>query len=269
MRTPLRQHTDHRRCDVGTTALSMKTVGELRKLAAAKGIPRANNLRKHQLLSALDDPKSRQNLPVFGKEPPLAPSSSTMTVMVLPRAPSSSPMAAQPPVGLPIPDQYGTTRLVLMPQEPHRLFAYWMVDAERMAAVKHACPHGWRPALLLVSNGGIEQREIELRSGNAYLSVVPGRSYKAALAIRDVDGTLHHLISSNRVTMPTDSFAPETEANAMNVRDPFCELCELAAMKWRVPSGNSSDRLDERDADRMRLKAMLPLGVSSTFKAHH
>jgi hypothetical protein len=192
-----------------------------------------------------------------------------MTVKEQPTAPSTYPVPAPPPVGLPIPDQYGTNRLVLMPQDPHRLFVYWMVNAEQMNEIQHAFQHKCHPVLLLMSNGGIEQREIELRSGNAYLSVIPKCSYRSALAIRDIDGTIHHLITSNHVTMPSDSYGPEADMAEMNVYDPFYELYELAAMTKRVPSGSSRDRLEDRDSKRMPLNEMLPLGASSTSMIRH
>jgi hypothetical protein len=247
-----------------TNTLAMMTAVELRQLAATMGIRQVNELKKQQLISALVHRKAGPVPPVFSQERPFATSSSTVAVMVQQSAPSTYPAPAPPPVGLPIPNQYGTTRLVLMVQDPHRLFAYWMVNDAQLADVQQAYQQGCHPVLLLMSNGGIEQREIELRSGNAYLAVVPKCSYKAALALRDVDGELHHLISSNRITMPSDSIGPESVATETDPHDQFHELYELAAMRTRVSTGSSSDRLEDRDSGRTRPAGILPLGTSST-----
>jgi hypothetical protein len=251
-----------------TNALTVKSVAELRQLATATGISRANELKKSQLIRALADQKDWPAPPVFRKERPFGPSSSTMTVKVSPNAPSTYPEPGLPPVGLPIPNHYGTNRVVLMVQSPHRLFAYWMVDAAQLADALNSHQLEGHPVLLLMSNGGIEQREIELHSGNAYLSAVPKCSYRAALAIRDINGAIHHLVTSNHVTMPSDSYSPEEETAEENYQNPFHELFELAAMRVRAQSNSSSGRLDDQDSERMRLVKNLPSGVSSSSRIH-
>lgn len=252
-----------------TNALAMKTVVELRQLAAGIGVRRVNEMKKHQLIIALENRKPCPNPPVFGQERPFSASSSATMVVSFPNAKSPYPVPAPPPEGLPIPDQYGTTRLVIMAQNPHRLFVYWRFNNSQLSEVQLACQDGSFPVLVLMSNGGIEQREIELRSGSSYHSVIPKCSYEAALALRNIKGEIRNLIISNRITMPSDSICPESVATETGLHDQFHELYELTTVKKRISSGNSSDRLEDQDSMRIRPAGILPLGTSSTSLVHN
>jgi hypothetical protein len=54
-----------------------------------------------------------------------------------------------------------------------------------------------------------------------------------------------------------------------NPHDPFHELSELVSVRTNIPTGNSSDRLEDRDSGRMRQAGTLPLGTSSSSLVHH
>jgi Domain of unknown function (DUF4912)/Rho termination factor, N-terminal domain len=252
-----------------TNALATKSVLELRQLAVTVGIRGVKDLKKHQLISALVQRKAAPIPPIFQKDRPLVSSSSTAMVVPMIRIPSQYPAPASPPEGLPIPDRYGTTRLVIMVQDPHRLFAYWRFDNSQLSEVLHAIQHGSFPVLVLMSNGGMEQRDIELGSGSSYLSVVAKSSYEAALGLRDVDGSVRVLITSNRITMPSNTISPELTATETDFLDPFNELYEMASATTRISSGNSSDRLDDRNFGQVRQPGTLPLGTSSASLIHH
>jgi hypothetical protein len=216
--------------------LNAMSVKELRALAGEKGVPRAAKLRKEELVQALTphargphpgSPAGRQHVPVPEKS---APSSGASM-------PPQQPAPHQgPDQGLSIPDRYGRDRLVLMVQDPQHVFAYWEVTPERYEQVQRAAGEGSAAVLLLVTPSGHEQREVDLRGGNYYLSVAPNATYHAQLALRDRHGRLHALATSNQVTTPAASVSPRTDEQWMAVDETFHELLAMAGLPGGVGS---------------------------------
>ena len=233
------------------------TVKELRSLAVARGIKDAAHLLKSELVEALasktatkpgEDSGTRER--ARRKASFTAPHSS-----VKDQAPSSRPVQ-QPPAlhpappagtdpGLPIPDRYGSDRLVLMVQDPHHIFAYWELTPQTLAQVREAAGSG-TPVLVLHGAQGDESREVDLHGGNYYLAVAPSASYEAELALRDPQGRLYTLAKSNRVTTPAPSISTRADEQWLGVDETFHELLELAGLPEQLKQGTSTQRLSEQ-----------------------
>lgn len=222
-------------------ALSAK---ELKALAGEKGIPRAAKMRREELVAALahsygphpGSPSARPSLPLA----PTAPAGSSASSSQPPeqRAPHA------PEHGLPIPDRYGRDRLVLLVQDPQHVFAYWEVTPERYEQVAREAGEGAAPVLVLMTSSGQEQREVDIRGGNYYLSVAPNATYQAQLALRDRQGRLHPLATSNQVTTPAASVSQRTDEQWMAVDETFHELLAMAGLPGGI--GSSLARFTEQ-----------------------
>lgn len=213
------------------SSLRALTVKELRSLADGQGVPRAARLKKDELVAAL--------LPLLCPTPaaPMAAPASAPAGSSSIEAPAAAPAAPLPPPqdGLPIPDRYGCDRLVLMVQDPNHLFAYWEVSPAALDRARAAAGEGWAPVLVLHTAGGTEQREVDLRGGNYYLTVAANSDYRAVLAIRDRAGRLHLLAESTLVRTPAAAPSPSSEEQWMVVDETFSELLSLAG----APAGSS------------------------------
>jgi hypothetical protein len=213
------------------------SVKELKALAGEKGVPRAAKMRKEELVQALL-PHAHGPHPgsPAAKSPHMPPATGTGS--------SGSSLVAQAPTqaghppehGLPIPDRYGRDRLVLMVQDPQHVFAYWEVTPERYEQVRGQAGDGAAPVLVLTTPNGQEQREVDLRGGNYYLAVAPNATYQAQLALRDRQGRLHALATSNQVTTPAASVSPRTDEQWMAVDETFHELLAMAGLPGGVGS---------------------------------
>jgi hypothetical protein len=242
------------------------SVKELRSLAGEKGVPRAAKMRKEELVQALM-PHSRGPHPGSPVIKPVLPamagtsSSSTMA------APAAMPRGGSDP-GLPIPDRYSRDRLVLMVQDPQHVFAYWEVTPERLEEVRRHAGDNATPVLVLMTSGGNEQREIDLRGGNYYLSVSPNGSYQAQLALRDRHGRLHALAISNQITTPAASVSPRTDEQWMAVDETFHELLAMAGLPGQV--GSSLARFSDQRLAAWNWKetGVRPFSSGSIFSSH-
>lgn len=236
------------------------TVKDLRALAERQGLAAAGKMRKDQLIGQL--------LPLIAKSAPKAPAA----VAAPPAGSSSSSGGRQAPAprhegpdpGLPIPESYNADRLVLLVQDPHHIFAYWEISPGTHARTAAAAGPGATAVLLLHTASGAEQREIDLRGGNYYLSVAPGATYRAEVALRSRDGKLFTLALSNFVQTPAAGPSTRTDATWMEVDETFHELLSLAGLPGQDAAGSLA-RLSARTLDAKILghEAAAARGLSS------
>jgi hypothetical protein len=250
--------------------LSKRTVAFLRGLAAKLRIPGRSAMRKSALVEAI---KRRQT--ETGDEPAVTAPAPATPIAVPPAvaelgsspiaqapAPSSAAHAHQAEPGLPIPEHYGHDRLVLMPQDPQHLFAYWELSGPALAQARAQAGAEALPVLIIHGPDGSEQRVVDLAGGNYYLTVSGNQSYRAELALRRSDGSLVSIAAS--ATINTSSAAPSQRVDGewMVVDETFRELIAEAGLPG---AAGSSLSLSEQ-----RLRAQLwneqtpaPLGSST------
>jgi hypothetical protein len=215
--------------------LARLSIRELRDLAAAYGVRDPEQLPLRDLIAAL----SR----VSADAPPNAGGQSGLSSSSLGGGHPPAP-ARGPNPGLPIPDRYGHNRLVLMTQDPHHIFAYWELSDDALARARAQAGETGTTVLVLSTANGAEQREIDLRSGNYYLTVAPNSEYEAQLALRDSRGQLIHLVRSNRIRTPPATVSSRQDQAWMTIDEQFNELLELAGLPGN--SGGSMGRLGDR-----------------------
>ncbi len=224
--------------------LDRLTLAQLRDLAGRHAIADAGALKKPDLIAALAKATGASGP---GRVPdsaaPGPAGSSRVLEHAKPPAPSG-PRQAEP--GLPIPERYGRDRLVLMVQDPFHVFAYWELSAQALDQARAACGEQGTPVIILHTASGTEQREVDLRGGNYYLSVAPDASYEAQLALRDSKGQLHPLARSNRVTTPSATVSPRRDEQWMSVDDSFGELLDMAGLPTANAGQGSAARLSDR-----------------------
>ncbi|MBA3709862.1 MAG: DUF4912 domain-containing protein [Planctomycetes bacterium] len=226
------------------------SVKELKVLAGEKGVPNASKMRKDELVQALM-PHSRGPHP---GSPSIKTPSGGMPILPDPKPSGSSsmtPAVSRPPQvgpdpGLPIPDRYGRDRLVLMVQDPQHIFAYWEVTPERLDEARRQAGESSTAVLLLITASGTEQREIDLRGGNYYLSVAPNAAYQAQIALRDRAGKLHPLATSNQVMTPAASVSQRSDEQWMAVDETFHELLSMAGLPGQVRPDSSTARFTDQ-----------------------
>jgi len=119
-----------------------------------------------------------------------------------------------------LPDRYGIDRLVLMPRDPYRAFAYWEVtDAAIIEAASAAglaesadCPlvleilalHGKKKSRPIL------EMEVDSPLGCCYLQTGgPDSTLVARLGLKRTDGKLHVILESNSITLPRNTYAEE------------------------------------------------------------
>ncbi|MCS6970211.1 MAG: DUF4912 domain-containing protein [Planctomycetota bacterium] len=212
---------------MSTHDLDRLSTEDLRALATGRGIPAAAQLSRAELIAALASQLAQER-----REPP-APAAAGGSSL-----PPQAPAAWQPPPpehGLPIPDQYGRDRLVLMVQDPAHIFAYWELTQETLARAR-ANAAGGSPVLVIHGPGGSEQREVDLAGGNYYLTVAPKSEYRAELCLRAADGRLVSMVASGSVVTPPAGPSWRTDESWMEVDEHFDDLLATAGSPGEVGS---------------------------------
>ena len=218
--------------------LAKMTVSELRSLAAKRRLPGRSRMRKAELVTALAELEPRSPAPMA--TPPTARPNVSSGMAA---APAPAPQDGPDP-GLPIPEQYGHDRLVLMPQDPHHLFAYWELAGTALNAAREQLGEAGSLVLLIRSGDGVEQREVDLVGGNYYLTVAPGGSYQGELALRGSDGRLIPVIASATVQTPLAGPSDRIDEEWMAVDETFDELLVAAGLPGG--SGSSASMAEQR-----------------------
>ena len=200
--------------------LMRMTVKDLRALAERHGQVGASKLRKDQLIGLLSPLLATERAPQPLAAPVAAPAGSSHR-----EAPAAPVVHQGPDPGLPIPDRYGIDRIVLLVQDPQHIYAYWEIDAATYHRVAAVAGEGCTPVLVVDTPSGQEIREIDIRSGNYYLNVGPGGTFRARLALRSRDGRLHALAADSNV-VSTSAMGPSGRHDEawMEVDEHFQEL---------------------------------------------
>lgn len=233
---------------------------ELRALAAGRGIARSAKLSKDELVAALQTALGGER-----REPP-APASAPAGSSAPPQ-PGQAWQPAPRDYGLAVPDAYGRDRLVLLVQDPSHIFAYWEISPETLERVRNAAGPGAAAVLVLHTQAGSEQREVDLAGGNYYLAVAPGSSFTAELCLRDASGKLHRIATSNRIGTPVAGPSWRTDEAWMEVDESFDDLLALAGVPGQAgSSGNMIGSSGQRFRNARQIRAR-PLGVEGETPA--
>ncbi|MCR3921653.1 MAG: DUF4912 domain-containing protein [Firmicutes bacterium] len=115
--------------------------------------------------------------------------------------------------GWTLPTSYGVDRLVLIPQEPHRLFSYWEITPVLEQNMSQLYPKAWelgRTTLRVnnVDTGVVHEIQVDMLADNWYVDAIePDQTYYAHLGRTLTDGTFVSLVTSNMVRTPRDSLS--------------------------------------------------------------
>ncbi len=201
--------------------LMRMTVKDLRALAERQGLPGVAKMRKDELIGLLAPLLVQDKAPEVVPAPAAAPVGSSHREV----APPAPVLHQGPDPGLPIPDRYGIDRIVLLVQDPQHLYVYWEIDAATYHRVAQVAGEGCRPVLVIDTPQGQESREIDLRSGNYYLTVQAQGTFRARLALRSQDGRLHALAADSN-TVTTSAMGPSARHDEawMEVDEHFDQL---------------------------------------------
>ncbi|MBS3900322.1 MAG: DUF4912 domain-containing protein [Dethiobacter sp.] len=115
--------------------------------------------------------------------------------------------------GWKLPGAYGLDRLVLLPKDPHWLFAYWEVTAELENKFRMKYGANWDSAQLVLrihdlETGGYKEVALDCRSVNNYLQVdEPDRAYFVEMGRILPNGSFISMLTSNIVRTPRNSIS--------------------------------------------------------------
>ncbi|HHU29446.1 MAG: DUF4912 domain-containing protein [Bacillota bacterium] len=115
--------------------------------------------------------------------------------------------------GQTLPYVYGLDRLVLLPQTPHRLFAYWEITPLLWKNMHDRYQDLWATGqtvlrIINLDTGSLRQPAVDEKAGNWYVSEVEAdRTYRAELGRILADGTYLPFLVSNTIRTPRASLA--------------------------------------------------------------
>ncbi|HSB69712.1 MAG TPA: DUF4912 domain-containing protein [Candidatus Methylomirabilis sp.] len=182
---------------------------ELLALARRKGLKGRSRLKKEELVLAL------------GAFLGIAPARETTPLAPAPRDPEAAHL----------PDTYGKNRLVLLPIDPYRVYAYWEVAAQapRVRRGRSGDASGEAPRILRVydvtailfdGSNAHSSFDIEITSQarSWYVNLwSPGKSLCAELGVVRRDGRFSPLVRSNVIQTPPAWISPNAEERWIGV----------------------------------------------------
>lgn len=118
--------------------------------------------------------------------------------------------AVMPPVeSMEVPGGYGIDRIVAMVRDPHWIFAYWEVTADRYRELEKRFGDSWSRCsmILRVTDADSDPRSyfdiaLSAEARNWYINVQHDRSYRVAIGALGPDGTFVQVAVSNIVKTP-------------------------------------------------------------------
>jgi hypothetical protein len=129
-------------------------------------------------------------------------------------------------LGLPIPESYGADIIRAMIQDPFRVFIYWEVREENLAALKKLFAPDevatFKTVLKLRElTGGQEAYFNVERRGRYWMMVYPDREYQFEIGVRSPQHGYISLIASNSIQTPRGTISPVTADEAEYKLEPF------------------------------------------------
>jgi len=122
-------------------------------------------------------------------------------------------------------------RLVAMVRDPSTFFIYWEVEPSTLPAAA-----AWLLRLTDLSTAAVVEIEVQVESGNWYVSALPGRSYEIELGWRDDKGEYRRLLTAGQRRLPPQSFSHLYDRQWMILEEDFIKLLQLC---WFGFSGSS------------------------------
>lgn len=115
-----------------------------------------------------------------------------------------------PPVeSMEVPGGYGVDRIVAMVRDPHWLFTYWEVTADRYRELETHFGDIWPRCHMILRVTEVDSDPqghfditLSVEARNWYINVQPDRSYRAAIGALGPDGTFVQVAVSNVVKTP-------------------------------------------------------------------
>lgn len=115
--------------------------------------------------------------------------------------------------GWTLPGAYGVDRLVLLPKDPHMLFAYWEITPTLESSLRGQYADSWETGTLVLrihdaDSGGSRDLEIDGYADNWYFQVEHAdRTYYVQMGRSLPDGRFVPILTSNTVRTPRDSIS--------------------------------------------------------------
>lgn len=122
----------------------------------------------------------------------------------------TTPVQTMPPVdSMDIPSRYDITRIIALVRDPHWIFAYWEITAERFRELENRYKRQWtscRMILRVYDRTEKKSSYFDIETGpdarNWYINVSSGRSYQIAIGILDPSKRFEEIAISNLIETP-------------------------------------------------------------------
>jgi hypothetical protein len=196
--------------------LSRKKLEELAAEARIRGRSRMSKQELAEALAALGT--------TIREEP-----AHDVPASVPPPLPEAFPHSMTGPSGVILPQNLEEDRLCLLPQSPHRAFAYWEVGEERIAEALRKLGADSGRLLLRVHEGEVEGMTLAIEEvhhpiGSYHLKMErSGLQILAELGLEGRSGGYLTLLTSNRIALPRDEPSDEMGSLWMTRRKHFVE----------------------------------------------
>jgi len=147
--------------------------------------------------------------------------------------------------GLPVPDSYDETKLVILPRDPQWVFAYWEFNKEYLSGIKEKYgEYIFRryPVILrsydvtdVIFNGTNAHSyfdiEIDINTKNCYFRVAAcGKNYCSEIGTLLNNGKFIFLVRSNTISMPSGEVSEFSDKEWMTIKEDLVKLIKVSGL---------------------------------------
>jgi hypothetical protein len=180
---------------------------------------------------------------------------------------TAGPVTMPPVESMQIPDTYEVTRIVALTRDPHWIFVYWEITAERFLDLERNLGESWTKCTMALrvfdrgEGGGYFDIPVTYDARNWYINVAPGGRWQIAIGIVTPGGRFIVIAESAIIETPRGTISDVVDDRWMIPDDLFDRIFS-ASGGYDVPAGGSAEM---RAAIEQRLVEQLGSETVSSF----
>lgn len=180
---------------------------------------------------------------------------------------TAGPVTMPPVESMQIPERYDSTRIVALTRDPHWIFVYWEITADRFRELERNLGDRWTECAMALrvfdrrEGGGSFDIPITYEARNWYINVAPDGRWQVAIGVLTPGGRFIVIAESAVIETPRGSASDVVDDRWM-IPDDVYDRIFAASGGYEIPAGGSAEM---REALERRLIEQLGSEAVSSF----
>lgn len=181
---------------------------------------------------------------------------------------TAGPVTMPPVESMQIPDTYEVTQIVALTRDPHWIFVYWEITAERFRELERNLGERWTQCTMALrvfdrrEGGGHFDLPVTYEARNWYINVAPGGRWQIAIGVVTPGGRFIVIAESAIIETPRGTVSDVVDDRWMIPDDLFDRIFS-ASGGYDVPAGGSAEMraaVEKRLVEQLGSEAVSSIG---------